>query len=259
MKKIAQLSLALIFSLVLAGAPAVSRAKTSDADFQNAFKPLREARQKFKDAKAQEANERATGTRGLSPVKRQETEQRKADAKKRKEEHRKTVLLRLIDIQIKHLNRTKERVNRMPNIETALKTQLNAEIDKNIQKLNEEKTKVQNAAATDDLKALAKEVHDLFKSYREVVKQIVDAIHASRQTAAVAKAEDRAAAIKAKIEELKATGKDTNALEAELAEAKKKIDEAQENIGRKAFREANEDLKSAYQKFRDIANKAKGL
>ena len=59
----------------------------------------------------------------------------------------------------------------------------------------------------------AKEIRDIFKSYRDTVKQIVDAIHASRANDAAAKAEERLAAIKAKVEELKAQGKDTSEVE----------------------------------------------
>lgn len=259
MKKITQIFLPVIVSLMLTGMPSAGLAQTTDADFQNALTQLREARQNFKDAKAAEANERAQAGQEQNQVRRQQAEQRRAEAQKKREEHRKTVLLRLIDIQIKHLNRTKERVNKMPNIDASPKTQLNAEIDKDVQKFNDEKIKVQNTTTPEELKAFAKEIRDLFRSYREVVKQIVDAIHASRQTAAAAKAEDRAAVIKAKIEELKAAGKDTSALDADLSDAKKQIRDTQEKIGRKAFREANEDLKGAYQKFHGIAEKAKGL
>lgn len=259
MKKLSFKFAPVVISLMLAGIPSAGIAQTTDTDFQNALTQLRQARQAFKDAKAQEDSERRQVTQEQNQARRQQAEQRRAEAQKRREEHRKTVLLRLIDIQIKHLNRTKERVSRMPNIEASLKTQLNAEIDKNIQKLNDEKVKVQNASTPEELKALAKEIRDLFKSYRETVKQIVDAIHASRATAAIAKAEDRAAAIKAKIDELKAAGKDASTLEADLDDAEQKIDGAQEKIGRKAFREVSEDLKGAYQKFRSIAQKAKGL
>lgn len=259
MKKLSLQFAPVLISLMVAGMPLAGIAQTTDVDFQNALTQLRQARQTFKDAKVQENNERQQAAGEKNQAKRQQVEQRRAEAQKKREEHRKTVLLHLIDIQIKHLNRTKERVGRMPNIESSLKTQLNTEIDKNIQKLNDEKTKVQNATTVEELKTLAKEIRDIFKSYREVIKQIVDAIHASRATAAVAKAEDRVTVIKANIAELKAKGKDTSSLEADLNDAGKKIDEAREAVGRKIFKESNEDLKGAYQKFRGIAEKAKGL
>lgn len=259
MKKLSFLFLPVIVAFMFAGMPLFSVAHATDDDLQGALDQLRQARQSYKEAKAQEENEKQQAARERNQARRQQADERRAAAQKIKDEHRKTVLLHLIDIQIRHLDRTKERVSRMPNIEDALKIQLNSEIDKNIQKLNDTKNKVQNAKTTEELKALTKEIHDFLKSYREVVEQIVGAIHASRATKAVAKAEDRAAAIKAKIAELKAAGKDTTELEADIDEAGEKIDDAQENMGRKAFREANEDLKGAYQKFRDIAQKAKGL
>lgn len=147
----------------------------------------------------------------------------------------------------------------MPNLTAELKNQLASEVDGTVQKLNELKTRLQNASGQEAVKALAKEVRDFFKSKHEVVKKIVEAIHASRATNAVTKAEERAAAIKAKIQELKSQGKNTSELESELSEAEEKIDEAREAIGRKEFREANEDLKGAYQKFRGVVEKVKGL
>ena len=175
------------------------------------------------------------------------------------EDKRKQTLLRLIDIQIKHWEKVQARVDRMPNITDDLKTQLSAEIDSAILELNSMTTSVDASEGREAIMELAKEIRELFKSKREIVKNIVEAIHASRLTIAAAKAEDRAAAIKAKILELKANGKDTADIEGDLDSAEEDIDNAQDATGRKAFKEANEDLKGAYQKFRNIAEKAKGL
>jgi len=71
--------------------------------------------------------------------------------------------------------------------------------------------------------------------------------------------EGRASAIKEKLEDLKGKGKNTSGLEEDLEDAETDINDAKDAVGRKAFKEANEDLKGAYQKFRDIAEKAKGL
>lgn len=259
MKKLSLLLVPVVISVMLAGTPSVGVAQTTDTDLQNALTQLRQSRQDFKDSKAREVNAASEEGRAQGQAARQAAQQKRAEAQKRMEEKRQEVLVRVVDIQIKWMNRTKERVQKMPNITNDLKTRLATEVDASIQKLNDEKTKIQSASGQEAIKSLAKEVRDLFKSKKEIVKKIVDAILASRANNATAKAEDRAAAIRAKIEELKAAGKDTSALEADLADAEKKIDEAQEEVGRKAFREANEDLKGAYQKFRDIAQKAKGL
>lgn len=259
MKKLAFLFLPVLVAFFFAGYASVAVAQTTDADFQNALSQLRQSRQNFKDAKAQEASGAAEEIKAKGQALRQVAQQKREEARKRMEEKRKEILLKLVDIQINWMNRIKERVQKMPNISADLKTQLSSEVDTIVQKLNDLKSRIQNASGQDAIKALAKEVRDFFKSKHEIVKKIVEAIHASRANNAIAKAEERLAAIKAKVQELKNQGKDTTEIETELEDAEKKIDEAQEAVGRKAFKEANEDLKGAYQKFRDIATKAKGL
>lgn len=237
----------------------VGVAQTADADFKNALDQLRQSRQDFKDSKAQEGSATAEEDKAKNQAARQVAWQKRAEAQKQMEDKRKEALTKLVDIQITWMNRTKERVQKMPNISADLKTQLVSEVDVTVQKLNDLKSLIQNASGRDAIKALAKEVRDFFKSKHEIVKKIVDAIHASRAHNAVAKAEERVAAVKVKVQELKGQGKNTAEVESELEDAEKKIDEAQEATGRKVFREASEDLKGAYQKFRDIATKAKGL
>lgn len=259
MKKLLLLSLPVLIVFVLIGMPSVSFSQVTDTDFQNALNQLRQSRQGFKDAKAEEKNEASQEGKAKGQAQREAAQQKREAAQQKMEEKRKEVLLHLIDIQVKHWNRTKERVDRMPNITDELKAQLATEIDAVIQQLDGKKAEVQSVEGRETIKALAKEIRDFFKSKREVVKQIVDAIHASRMNNATAKAEERAAAIKAKVKELKDEGKDTTEIEKELDDAEEDIDDAEDAIGRQAFREANEDLQGAYQKFRNIAQKAKGL
>jgi len=259
MKKLTFLFLPVLVALLFAGFASVALAQTTDANFQNALTQLRQLRQNFKDAKAQEISGASEEGKAKGQVQRQAAQQKREEARQRMEEKRKETLLKLVDIQIKWLNRVKERVSKMPNISADLKTQLAAEVDTAIQGLNGFKTRIQSASGRDAIRALAKEVRDFFKLKHEIVRKIVDAIHVSRATNSVAKAEERAAAVKAKVQELKNQGKNTAEVETELADAEKKIDDAQEAVGRKAFKETNEDLKGAYQKFRGIATKAKGL
>lgn len=259
MKKLLLSFLPVLVAFVLVGSPLVGVAQTTDGDFQNALNQLRQSRQDFKNEKAKEANETSEVGKAKGQAQREAAEQRREEARKRMEDKRKELLLKLVDIQIKWMNRTKERVQRMPNISDELKTQLTTEVDTTIQKLNNLKTIIQSATGQEAIKSLAKEVRDFFKSKHEVIKKIADAIHVSRTNNALAKAEERVAAMKAKIKELKDKGKDTNEIETELKEAEEDINEAQEATGRKAFKEANEDLRGAYQKFRNIAQKAKGL
>ena len=259
MKKLVFLLLPVLVLLFLAGYASVGIAKTTDTDFQNALDQLRQSRQSFRDNKTQEANEAIEEGRAKVQAQREAAKQRREEARTRMEEKRKEVLAKLVDLQIKWMDRARERVLGMPNISAELKTQLSSEIDVAVAKLNDLKSRIQSASGPEAIKALAKEVRDLFKSKHEIVKKIVDAIHASRADNALAKAEERVAAIRMKVQELKGQGKNTAEVEAQLEDAEKKIDEAREAVGRKAFREANEDLKGAYQKFRDVAAKANGL
>ena len=255
MRKLSSLLIPPAISLLLVG-PLVIFAQTTGTEFQDALTELRQLRQSFKDAKIQEASE---ATRANSQAMRQAAEQRRTAAQQRMEEKRQEVLIKLVDIQIKWMDRTKKRVQRMPNISADLKTQLSSEVDAAVQQLNDLKSRIQGTSGREAIIALAKEVRDAFKTRHDIVKKIVDAIHTSRATDDVATAEARADAIKAKVQELKGQGKNTTGVEAEIADADKKISDARDALSRQSFREANDDLKGAYQKFRSIATKAKGL
>lgn len=251
------LSTAVVFSLFVV--PVLTSAQPRDNDFKKDLDELRSTRQELKETKVQEAQERAAELRETVEERKEAAMQRKEDAQERMEDKRKEVLLKLIDIQIKHLEKTKERVNRMPNITDELKTELVTEIDGDIATLNGFAPQVEAAEGRDVIKELAGEIRTFFKSYRERVKSIVEAIHTSRLNNAVATAETRLAAVKEKVAELKANGKNTADLEEDIDDAEEDIDDAQEEVGRQAWREANEDLKGAYQTFREIAEKAQGL
>lgn len=259
MKKIILSILSLAIIAVLAGSSSAGIAQTADTDFENSISQLRQERKAFNDAKKQEEIEKQQIAKEKAQSKRQQAEQRRVEAENKKEEKRKAVLLRLIDIQIKHFNKTNDRVQKMPNITDDLKAQLEGEINGAIGILKGKKTEIESSAGKEKIKELAKETNELFKTHREIVKKIVEAIHSSRADKAVSMAEDRAAAIKIKVKELKDKGQDASELENDLEDAEKEISDAKDNIGIKAFKEANEDLKGAYQKFREIAEKAKKI
>lgn len=259
MKKISYIFLPAIISMVFAGAPSAGFAQTANNEFKNTVNKLLQTRQEFKDKKAQEGNAEVEESKAKTQAERLTAQQKRVEAQKSKEEKRKEVLLKSVEIQINWMNRTKERVNKMSNIEAALKTDLNTKIANYIAELEKEKTKVNAATTAEALKTLAVEIRNLFKSQHDIVKQIVDAIHDSQEVKALSKAEDRAAAIKAKLEELKAAGKNVSALEVDLENAKKKIEDARLKIGQKEYESANDILKNVYQIFRSIADKAKSL
>lgn len=257
MKKIKLSILSLAIIVVLAGLSSVGIAQTADTDFENSIKQLRQKRQAFNDAKKQEETEKRQIAKEKAQDKLQQAEQRRVEAENKKEEKRKAVLLRLIDIQIKHFNKTNDRVQKMPNITDDLKAQLEGEINDAIGILEGKKTEIESSTGKEKIKELAIETKDLFKTHREIVKEIIEAIHSSRADKAASTAEDRAIAIKTKVKELKDKGQDTSELDNDLEDAEKEISDAKDNISRKAFKEASEDLKGAYQKFREIAEKAK--
>lgn len=216
---------------------------------------LRKDREDFKSSKLLEEAKIAEIAKEKIAAKRKLIEAKREELRITKEEKRKAVLIRLLDIQIKQLKNTKERVAKMPNIKEDLKTSLNTKIDSAIAELNAEKTKVQNATASDDLKKLAKEIKDLFKSKREIVKAIVDAILASVADKNITTAENRLAELTAKIAELKAAGQDTTALDNLLTIAEGKIAATKTKAGRKELKEAVNDLKEAYKNMKSITGK----
>jgi len=250
-----------IFSLAIAfaGAISVAAAQTADSDLQTSLTRMRQEKQTFKDAKARESTERKLAAAEATRAKRLEAEERRAEAERNMEDKRIAVLLSLIDVQIKHLDKTNERVQRMPNISEELKAQLKTEIESAKIVINEKRAEVQKASGKSEIKKLAKDVKDLFKTRRDIVKKIVDAIHASRVSNAVKSAEKRSEAAKTKIKELQDAGKDTADLEEDAVDADNNIAKAKQKTEEGVLDEANESLKNAYANFQDMAEKEKNL
>lgn len=216
---------------------------------------LRKDKTDFKNNKTLEETERASFLKEKIAAKRKAAEAKAEEARKTKEEKRKAVLTRLLDIQIKQLGNVKERVAKMTNIKADLKTQLNASIDAAVVALTAKKAEVTAATTPEQLKKLAKEIKDLFKTKRDIVKQIVNAILSSKANNAITAAEGRLADITAKISALKAAGQDTTALEALLAVAQEKIAVAKTKVGREDLKDAINDLKEAYKKMKSLIEK----
>jgi hypothetical protein len=263
MKKTSLLIIPLLIILTLA-LSSISNIKTTsaentDTEIQDEIQKVRESRQAFKNAKAEEAGQRKQEKEEKIQTKREAAREKKEEAKQRMETKRKETLLHLIDVQIKHFENIKERVQKMPNITDELKTELAAEIDAAIQNLNDYKAKVESAEEQEEIKTLAKEIKDFFKSKRDMVKKIVEAIHNSRANKIMAKAEERLSSIQARIQELKDNGKNTDEIDALVEEAKDHINNAQEALENGILKEFSEHLKEAYKTFREIAKKAKIL
>ena len=164
MNKFKTISVSAILFLFLFGNIGTSLAVTANDDLQTEIKKLRENRQSFHGLKSEYDTAKADEAKAKVATLRETARKKAEEAQKKMEEKRKEALLRLIDIQIKQYNKTRERVEKMPNIDAALKTELNTEIDRAIQKLNEVKTRVEQAVTKEEIKNLAKEIKELFKS-----------------------------------------------------------------------------------------------
>lgn len=246
---------AFVFTLFAPMVSATSPAIKEGDDIQDSLVQLRKDKEDFKNNKLQEESEKALIAKEKNISNRKVIEARQEEARKAKEEKRKIVLTRLIDIQVKQLENTKERIAKMPNIKEDLKTSLNDEIDGMIAELNTEKMILEAITAPEDLKAFAQELKDLFKTKRDIVKQIVDAIMASKSEKITTDATGRLTEIKAKIAALKADGQDTAALDSLLAAAQAKIAAASTKIGKKDLKNAINDLKEAYKDMKSVVEK----
>ncbi|MBU4580086.1 hypothetical protein KKB43_03650 [Patescibacteria group bacterium] len=247
---------AFVFSLfapmVFATPPAI---KTGD-NLQDSLTQLRKDRDDFKNNKLQEKTKNANATKEKVASKRKLIEAKQEELRLKKEEKRKAVLVRLIEIQIKQMENTRERVAKMSNISVELKTQLNASIDAAVAVLTAKKAEAVAAATSEQMKELAKEIKELFKTKRDIVRQIVDAILASRADKAIVAAEGRLTELKAKIAEMKIAGQDTAALDNLLAIAQGKISAAKTKAGKEDLKGVINELKEAYRNMKILMEKA---
>lgn len=227
----------------------------SNVNLEDSLVQLRKDKADFNTSKQQEETEQAASLKEKVAAKRQAAQARAEAARKTKDEKRKIVLTRLLDIQIKQLGNVKERVAKMPNIKLEQITQLNTSIDTAVAVLTAKKAEVTAASSPEQLKKLAKDIKDLFKSKRDIVKQIVTAILASRADNTITAAEGRLAEIKAKIAALKTAGQDTTALDSLLTIAEGKIATANTKAGKEDLKGAISDLKEAYKNMKSVVEK----
>lgn len=230
-----------------------------DADsIENSLARLRKDKEDFKSNRDLEEAELAKAAKEKVASKKKAIEAKREELRIKKDEKRKAVLIRLLDIQIKQLGNTKERVAKMTNIKPDLKAQLNTGIDAAVVVLSAKKAEVTAATTAEQMKKLAKDIKDILKSKRDVVKEIVAAILASKADSTITAAEGRLADITAKIAELKASGQDTAALDSLLAVAQSKIAAATTKAGKEDLKGAISDLKEAYKNMKKALEKAEG-
>lgn len=250
MKKLSQLFLPVFITFLFIGAPLASIADNDGNGLENSLDKFRQSRQEFRNAKAQEANEKFQESKAKSLS--ETAKEKREEATKAVSEKRKNVLLGLIDIQIKHFERTGGRIEKMSNITREFKDELNAKIGEVLQGLADEKITIENAQTPEEIKALVSDIKESFKSYRKIVKNIVDAILASRVEKAIDKAEKRLDVIAEKVQRLKDRGKDMSEIEKSIDGARNFIENIRGGMGRKTFKETLKDLKDAYQQIRGL-------
>lgn len=174
-----------------------------------------------------------------------------ADNKKAYEDQARAYLKKAIDVLIKRLESMKAWVSGRSALSDTDKQVTIAEIDQDISKLKAIKEGI-DTATPEQLKAKAKEIRDYWKNHRVYVKKIIGKVWAARLNALVVKAESFSIKLDAKIQELKAAGKDTTQLETWLADFNQKIATAkQKNELAKAKFQAISNLSEADQFFRE--------
>jgi len=150
-----------------------------------------------------------------------------AENKKALEDAARNYLEKAVTSLIKRLETIKNWVSNRGALPESEKQAIIAEIDQDINWLNERLPKIQTASP-DQIKEEAKTVRQYWKTHRVRVKRIIGEVWAARINFVIGKAESFSSKVSAKIDELKAAGKDTSQLEAWLADFNQKLALAKE-------------------------------
>jgi len=150
-----------------------------------------------------------------------------AENKKALEDAARNYLEKVVSSLIKRLETIKNWVSNRGALPESEKQAIIAEIDQDINWLNEKLPKIQTASP-DQIKEEAKTVRQYWKTHRVRVKRIIGEVWAARINFVIGKAESFSSEVSAKIDELKAAGKDTSQLEAWLADFNQKLALAKE-------------------------------
>ncbi len=189
------------------------------------------------------------------------------------EERARDLLRKSINIMIGRLEAIKAWVANRKELDDQTKSQVLAEIDKDIAWLKDKESQVDNATI-DEIRSSAKEARQYWQRQRWQVKKIVAQLWTARLNYALDRFEQALDKAEEKINELKQAGYDTAELEEMLADARNKLDEARskyeqakekwqeiDNLQeanqffkevRDYIKEANQYLRDAYRKLREI-------
>jgi len=147
--------------------------------------------------------------------------------KKALEDAARNYLEKTINSLIKRLEAIKNWVSNRGALEESEKQAIITEINQDINWLNEKLSKIQNASP-DQIKEEAKAVRQYWKTHRIRIKRIIGEVWAARINFVIGRAESFSSKVKTKIDELKASGKDTTQLEAWLVDFNQKLALAKE-------------------------------
>jgi len=231
-------------------------AAPTNSEFNTKAQEMRTAHNAFKEARSQAATPEVTNANANTNTSHGKTKEQILEDRAT---HRKTTLQKIITLQTAYFERVQNRIGNMPNISDAEKTQLTSQVTTTLSGLEAKKSEIEATSDEDILTTKAKDLRTIFMGYHELVKAIVDSIHASKVAGAENTTGDRATAIGTKLDELAAEGKDVTALKTELATAQAYIDDAK--ILREAgdYKGAVAKLKQAYTVFRSVSQAARQL
>lgn len=193
---------------------------------------------------------------------------------------RKEQLQKVVDVLIKRSEGVKARVVKNKVIYGDLESSIIAEIDTDIAKLNEFKTKVGSAQTGEELKTLAGEIRKHRSDVNQTrIRRLLILAHIARfEMTVIKKAEDRAEKISAKLTEMANAGKDVSAMQTLMSDASAKIVSAKEQLTnlkntvnqqditetklgevKKSLQDIKNQIKAVYDIFKQVAQQAKSL
>ena len=177
-----------------------------------------------------------------------------AENKAAYEEAARNFLERTVEVLIKKLESLKNWVSNRRALSESERQAIVAEIDQDIAWLQDKKSGIATASPA-QIKEKAKVIRDYWRNHRIFVKRIIGQIWGARLDWVIERFETVSSKISAKIDELKAAGKDTSQLEAWLTDFNQKIEIAKEKREKarekyqaiSSLADANELFKQAHQ------------
>ncbi len=181
---------------------------------------------------------------------------RSAEGKAKSIEKGKEMVKKMIDRMIEDLEKIKERVKNIKDLEDADESSIIAKIDAEIAALSALKAKVDAAQTKEELRGVLKEVKNHWHKARRFAKHFVGRLLVHRIKKAVEKTEALLAKAEAKIAELKTAGKDTVKPEGMVTDAKNNLALAKEK-----YQQAKDKYLAieSLDDFQKIAKEANGL